>query len=153
MLGAQPAGASCRPRGFPAIAVDALVARTFPADGAVVSESLRYVRDDVVPASTAPPTRSATCCAASTAASSPPARAAPRRAGMANILPTGRNFYSIDTHTIPHRTPGRSAQALATRCSAKYLAEEGAYPERSGIVVWGTSTMRTHGDDVAEILT
>src|SRR5205823_8448270 len=34
----------------------------------------------------------------------------------------------------------------------KYLTEEGAHPETIGLVIWGTSAMRTHGDDIAEVL-
>jgi cobaltochelatase CobN len=76
---------------------------------------------------------------------------APTR-GMAHVLPTGRNFYSVDPKSLPspiaYEVGGELAQALLKR----YLEEEGAYPETVGIVVWGTSAMRTHGDDVAEIL-
>lgn len=77
---------------------------------------------------------------------------APTR-GMARILPTGRNFYSIDIHTIPTETAWKVGTQAAERLIEKYRDEnEGAYPRSVGIVVWGTSTMRTHGDDIAEIL-
>ena len=76
---------------------------------------------------------------------------APTR-GMANILPTGRNFYSVDPKTIPSPAAWETGQQLAASLLDKYLAEEGAYPEMVGLVVWGTSAMRTHGDDLAQIL-
>jgi cobaltochelatase CobN len=77
---------------------------------------------------------------------------APTR-GMARILPTGRNFYSVDIHTIPTETAWRVGVQAGDRLIEKYRAEhDGQYPRSVGIVVWGTSTMRTHGDDVAEIL-
>ena len=76
---------------------------------------------------------------------------APTR-GMANILPTGRNFYSVDPKTIPSPAAWETGGQLAASLLDKYLAEEGAYPEMVGLVVWGTSAMRTHGDDVAQIL-
>ena len=77
---------------------------------------------------------------------------APTR-GMARILPTGRNFYSIDIHTIPTETAWKVGTQAAERLIEKYRAEnDGQYPRSVGIVVWGTSTMRTHGDDIAEIL-
>jgi cobaltochelatase CobN len=77
---------------------------------------------------------------------------APTR-GMARILPTGRNFYSIDIHTIPTETAWKVGVQAADRLIEKYRAEnEGRDPKSIGIVVWGTSTMRTHGDDIAEIL-
>ena len=75
---------------------------------------------------------------------------APSR-GQADILPTGRNFYSVDPQKIP--TPGawevgkKLGDALISRC----LEETGKYPEGVGIIVWGGSTMRTKGDDIAEI--
>src|SRR5581483_4686387 len=76
---------------------------------------------------------------------------APTR-GMASVLPTGRNFYSVDPKTLPSPAAWDIGRQLGDALLAKYLAEEGRYPESVGIVVWGTSAMRTQGDDVAEIL-
>ncbi len=76
---------------------------------------------------------------------------APTR-GMVNVLPTGRNFYSVDPRALPSPTAWDVGQALGDALLQKYLDEEGAYPEMVGIVVWGTSAMRTHGDDIAQIL-
>ncbi|HWP49125.1 MAG TPA: cobaltochelatase subunit CobN [Candidatus Limnocylindrales bacterium] len=72
--------------------------------------------------------------------------------GMASVLPTGRNFYSLDPRTIPSPAAWEVGKQVAEALLAKYLAEEGKYPETVGLVVWGTSAMRTHGDDIAEIL-
>ncbi len=76
---------------------------------------------------------------------------APTR-GMANVLPTGRNFYSVDPKTIPSPAAWEMGRGLAQALLDKYLTEEGSYPEMVGLVVWGTSAMRTHGDDIAQIL-
>jgi cobaltochelatase CobN len=76
---------------------------------------------------------------------------APTR-GMAHVLPTGRNFYSVDPKAIPSRLAWGVGQALADALIARHLAEEGHYPATVGLVVWGTAAMRTAGDDVAEIL-
>ena len=76
---------------------------------------------------------------------------APTR-GMANILPTGRNFYSVDPKTIPSPAAWEMGTALADSLLQVYLEEEGAYPEMVGLVIWGTSAMRTHGDDLAQVL-
>ncbi len=77
---------------------------------------------------------------------------APTR-GMARILPTGRNFYSVDIHTIPTETAWKVGVQAGDRLIEKYQQEnDGEFPRSVGIVVWGTSTMRTHGDDIAEIL-
>ncbi|HEX6512935.1 MAG TPA: cobaltochelatase subunit CobN, partial [Chloroflexota bacterium] len=76
---------------------------------------------------------------------------APTR-GMAGVLPTGRNFYSVDPTSLPSPAAWQIGQQLGDALIKKYLEEEGRYPESVGIVVWGTSAMRTHGDDIAEIL-
>jgi cobaltochelatase CobN len=76
---------------------------------------------------------------------------APTR-GSASILPTGRNFYSVDVKTIPSPAAWDVGRRLADDLLRRYLREEGAYPQSVGMVVWGTSTMRTQGDDIGEIL-
>ena len=72
--------------------------------------------------------------------------------GLVNVLPTGRNFYSVDPKALPSRLSWEVGQGLADDLLRRYLEEEGRYPESVGIVVWGTAAMRTQGDDVAEIL-
>jgi cobaltochelatase CobN len=76
---------------------------------------------------------------------------APSR-GMAHVLPTGRNFYSIDPKAIPSPLAWDVGRALADRLVERHRAEEGRPPTSVGLVVWGTSAMRTGGDDVAEAL-
>jgi cobaltochelatase CobN len=76
---------------------------------------------------------------------------APTR-GMANALPTGRNFYSVDVRAIPSRFAWSVGVRLGDALLAAALARDGAYPRSIGITVWGTANMRTQGDDVAEIL-
>jgi cobaltochelatase CobN len=72
--------------------------------------------------------------------------------GLVNVLPTGRNFYSVDPKALPSRLSWEVGKGLADGLLRRYLEEEGRYPETVGIVVWGTAAMRTQGDDVAEIL-
>ena len=72
--------------------------------------------------------------------------------GMAHILPTGRNFYSVDPRSVPSQSAWRVGSQLAHEVLARYVRETGDYPESVAISVWGTSAMRTHGDDVAQIL-
>jgi cobaltochelatase CobN len=72
--------------------------------------------------------------------------------GMASILPTGRNFYSVDPRSVPSQSAWRVGQQLANEVLSRYVRETGAYPESVAISIWGTSAMRTHGDDVAQIL-
>jgi cobaltochelatase CobN len=82
---------------------------------------------------------------------SPGPSGAPTR-GQADILPTGRNFYSLDPRIIP--TPGawEVGKSLGDALLERYMQEEGRYPESVGIIVWGGPTMRSRGDDIAEIL-
>jgi cobaltochelatase CobN len=74
---------------------------------------------------------------------------APTR-GMAHILPTGRNFYAVDPRALPSQAAWRVGQQLAREAIERFRAEEGKYPEMMGLSVWGTSQMRTQGDDIAE---
>ena len=76
---------------------------------------------------------------------------APTR-GMAHVLPTGRNFYSVDPKALPSRLAWDVGVKLADDVIRRHLEEEGRCPERVGIVVWGTAAMRTGGDDIAEAL-
>jgi cobaltochelatase CobN len=72
--------------------------------------------------------------------------------GLVNVLPTGRNFYSVDPKAIPSRNSFDTGLALAGSLLARHLADEGEYPRCVGLTVWGTSAMRTQGDDIAEVL-
>jgi cobaltochelatase CobN len=76
---------------------------------------------------------------------------APTR-GMAHILPTGRNFYAVDPRALPSEAAWRVGQQLAHEAIERYRSEENRYPETVGLSAWGTSQMRTHGDDVSEVL-
>ncbi|MDP9443005.1 MAG: cobaltochelatase subunit CobN [Actinomycetota bacterium] len=72
--------------------------------------------------------------------------------GLVNVLPTGRNFYTVDPRAVPSRLAWQTGQAMADSLVQKYLDETGSYPTSVGLSVWGTSAMRTSGDDVAEVL-
>ncbi len=72
--------------------------------------------------------------------------------GLVNVLPTGRNFYSVDPKAIPSANSWVTGRALAESLLARHLADEGSYPRCVGLTIWGTSAMRTQGDDIAEVL-
>jgi cobaltochelatase CobN len=72
--------------------------------------------------------------------------------GLVNVLPTGRNFYSVDPRAVPSRLAWDTGQAMADSLLERYLADTGGYPESVGLSIWGTAAMRTSGDDVAEVL-
>jgi cobaltochelatase CobN len=71
---------------------------------------------------------------------------------MAHVLPTGRNFYAVDPRALPSVAAWQTGQGLADNLIARYLREEGRYPASVGISIWGTSAMRTSGDDIAQVL-
>src|SRR5215212_2358065 len=72
--------------------------------------------------------------------------------GLVNVLPTGRNFYSVDPKAIPSRLAFATGHAMAESLLRRHLEETGSYPPSVGLSVWGTSAMRTSGDDIAEVL-
>ncbi|MDQ1384913.1 MAG: cobaltochelatase CobN, partial [Actinomycetota bacterium] len=83
----------------------------------------------------------------------PPGPSGSPTRGVVGVLPTGRNFYSVDPKAIPSRLAWDVGRALADSLLARYRADNGgAYPDSVGLVVWGTSAMRTSGDDLAEVL-
>ncbi len=138
--------------GFAPRAVGPLVERWFPGDGQVVRESLEYVTQTLAPNLARTCDEIANLLRGLRGGYVPAGPSGAPTRGQANVLPTGRNFYSVDPHTIPSPNAWQVGRALGDGLLAKYLAEEGRYPESVGIVVWGTSAMRTHGDDVAEVL-
>lgn len=72
--------------------------------------------------------------------------------GGAHVLPTGRNFYSVDPRAIPSALAWDVGRKLADRLLQRHVEETGTYPRTVGVVVWGTANMRTQGDDIAEVL-
>jgi cobaltochelatase CobN len=72
--------------------------------------------------------------------------------GLVNVLPTGRNFYTVDPKAVPSRLAYETGAAMAASLVDRYLADTGEYPRSVGLSVWGTSAMRTSGDDIAEVL-
>ena len=79
------------------------------------------------------------------------ASGAPTR-GRADVLPTGRNFYSVDIRAIPTETAWDVGRKAAEAVIERYTQENGEYPRTLALSVWGTSTMRTGGDDIAQVL-
>ena len=76
---------------------------------------------------------------------------APTR-GRLDVLPTGRNFYSVDTRTVPTPAAWKLGWKSAALLLERYRQEHGAWPRRIALSAWGTANMRTGGDDVAQAL-
>lgn len=74
---------------------------------------------------------------------------APTR-GRPEVLPTGRNFYSVDTRTVPTPTAWTLGWKSATLLVERHVQEHGEWPRRMALSAWGTSNMRTGGDDIAQ---
>ena len=79
------------------------------------------------------------------------ASGAPTR-GRPEVLPTGKNFYAVDIRAIPTETAWDIGRKAAETLIETYTQEHGEYPKTLGLSLWGTATMRTGGDDIAEAL-
>ncbi|MEP4271404.1 MAG: cobaltochelatase subunit CobN [Roseibium sp.] len=76
---------------------------------------------------------------------------APSR-GRPDVLPTGRNFYSVDVRAVPTETAWRLGRQSASLVAERYFQEEGEWPKALVLTCWGTANMRTGGDDIAQAL-
>jgi len=76
---------------------------------------------------------------------------APTR-GRLDVLPTGRNFYSVDSRTIPTPTAWLLGWKSAGLLIDEYRQSHGEWPKHMAISAWGTANMRTGGDDIAQAL-
>ena len=72
--------------------------------------------------------------------------------GLVNVLPTGRNFYSVDPKAMPSRLAWETGVLMADSLLERYRSDHGEWPRSVGLSVWGTSAMRNSGDDIAEVL-
>lgn len=139
-------------QGFAATNCSAVLKDATGLTNAKVTQVLRYICESIVP-DIAATTDELTNTLAALGGSfiSPGPSGAPTR-GMADILPTGRNFYSVDPQAIPSPAAWKVGIAMGDALLERYLKDEGKYPQSIGIIIWGTGTMRTKGDDIAEIL-
>ena len=76
---------------------------------------------------------------------------APSR-GRLDVLPTGRNFYSVDVRNLPTPTAWRLGFQSASLLLERHLQDHGEHLTQLGLSVWGTATMRTGGDDIAQAM-
>jgi len=82
---------------------------------------------------------------------SPGPSGAPSR-GRPEVLPTGRNFFSVDTRAVPTQAAWQLGWKSAALLLERHAQEYGNYPARVALSAWGTANMRTGGDDVAQAL-
>ncbi|MDP5360543.1 MAG: cobaltochelatase subunit CobN, partial [Paracoccaceae bacterium] len=76
---------------------------------------------------------------------------APTR-GRMDVLPTGRNFYSVDSRAVPTPTAWAQGWKSANLLIEKHLQDHGDWPRTMLVTAWGTANMRTGGDDIAQAL-
>jgi cobaltochelatase CobN len=82
---------------------------------------------------------------------SPGPSGAPTR-GRPDVLPTGRNFFSLDSRTVPTPAAWTLGWKSAGLLLERHLQDHGSWPRTMAITAWGTSNMRTGGDDIAQAL-
>ncbi|AIS52811.1 cobaltochelatase CobN [Thermoanaerobacter kivui] len=117
-----------------------------------LTKILEFISEKVVPALKGTTQEIENCIKALEGNFVPPGPSGAPTRGMVDILPTGRNFYSIDPQAVPTRSSWKIGVELANSLLQKHKEETNSYPEMVGIVVWCTSNMRTGGDDIAEAL-
>ena len=76
---------------------------------------------------------------------------APTR-GRPDVLPTGRNFYSVDSRVIPTPAAWQLGWKSANLLVDRYRQDHGEWPREFALSAWGTANMRTGGDDIAQAL-
>jgi cobaltochelatase CobN len=74
---------------------------------------------------------------------------APER-GRGDVLPTGRNLFSIDPRAVPTRTAWEIGRRTADALLTRHAQDHGEWPRLIVLDLWGTATMRTGGDDLAQ---
>ncbi|MDB5589761.1 cobaltochelatase subunit CobN [Enterovirga sp.] len=82
----------------------------------------------------------------------PPGPAGAPTRGRPDVLPTGRNFFAVDTRAVPSAAAWRTGRAAAERLLERYWQEAGEWPRSVALSCWGTANMRTGGDDIAQAL-
>ncbi len=73
-------------------------------------------------------------------------------AGRMDVLPTGRNLYAVDPRAVPTRTAWEIGIRAAAEFATRYAQDHGEWPRRLVMDLWGSATMRTGGDDLAQAL-
>ena len=72
--------------------------------------------------------------------------------GRTDVLPTGRNLYSVDPRAVPSRAAHTQGMKLAEALIRRHLQDHGDYPRGLVVDLWGSATMRTAGEDFAMAL-
>jgi cobaltochelatase CobN len=118
-----------------------------------VLEVLEYAMEDLLPRLLKTSEEITHCLDAFEGRFVPPGPSGAPSRGDASILPTGRNFYSVDPQKIPTPAAWEVGKRLGDALIDRYRKEhDNRYPESVGMILWASPTMRSKGDDIAEIL-
>jgi cobaltochelatase CobN len=74
---------------------------------------------------------------------------APAR-GRSDVLPTGRNLFTADPRTMPTPTAFELGRAAADEVLRRYLQDHGDWPRSLVIDLWGSASLRTGGEEIAQ---
>ena len=74
---------------------------------------------------------------------------APAR-GRTDVLPTGRNLYAADPRTLPTPTAFALGRAAADEVLRRHVQAHGDWPRALVIDLWGSASLRTGGEAVAQ---
>jgi cobaltochelatase CobN len=80
----------------------------------------------------------------------PPGPAGAPTRGRLDVLPTGRNLFTIDPRSVPTRNAWEIGRRAADAVLARHAQDQGEWPKRIVLDLWGSATMRTGGDDLAQ---
>ena len=134
---------------FAARLIDSEVPRPGPMSGLVMDEIETTVRPAVTTCGPREGTGLLTALAGRFVAPKP--SGAPTR-GRLDTLPTGGNFFSVDSRAVPTPTAWALGWKSASLLIDKYLQTHGDWPRTMLVTAWGTANMRTGGDDIAQAL-
>jgi len=80
----------------------------------------------------------------------PPGPAGAPSRGRLDVLPTGRNLFAIDPRSAPTRNAWEIGRRAAEDVVARYAQDHGEWPKRLVIDLWGSASMRTGGEEIAQ---
>jgi cobaltochelatase CobN len=72
--------------------------------------------------------------------------------GRSDVLPTGRNLFSVDPRAVPSRSAHAQGVKLAEELLRRHLQDHGDWPRGLVIDLWGSASMRTSGEEFAMAL-
>ncbi|MFT4080028.1 cobaltochelatase subunit CobN [Rhodomicrobium sp.] len=82
----------------------------------------------------------------------PPGPAGSPWRGRRDVLPTGRNLFTVDPRAVPSRAAAEQGRRLADALITRHLQDHGDYMRALIVDLWGSATMRTAGEEFAMAL-